>query len=343
MKRFNCPFYKEVIKTLSITLNLIIFALVLSGCGILPKEEEVHTSSIIACDKVDYDIHEVKKGNLVYKIDGKGNFMSPKYYDCTYDFGGDIIKAIHAKEGDSVKKGDILVELDKGDLEYQLKEQKLRLEAAKISYSSLSKISNSDTEKAKLLITLEKEKLESIENELATKKIRAAMDGTIIFSPNLKPGERIPIGEVLFRIANPKDLQLMFVVKKDEDISTLKENMNVKILYDNKEYKGKLVSPAYDIIKKNKEFSNEGWWIAMDNLPNGAGFGNSVDMTLEVINIKDVISIPKKAIKVKDEKHYVIVLENNVRTKKFVEIGAESDVNIEIKKGLKEGDKVILN
>lgn len=343
MKRFNCSFYKEVIKTLLITLNLVIFTLVLSGCGILPEEEEVHTSSIIACDKVDYDIHEVKKGNLLYKIEGKGNFMSPKYCDCKYNFGGDIIKAVYAKEGDSVKKGDILVELDNGDLDYQLKEQKLRLEAAKMSYNTLSKLGNSDTEKAKLLISLEEDKLRSIENELATKKIRAAMDGTIIFSSNLKHGERIITGELLFRITNPKDLQLMFVGKKDEDISTLKENMNVKVLYDNKEYKGKLVSPAYDIIKKNKEFSSEGWWIAIDNLPNGVGFGNSIDMALEVINIKDVISVPKKAIKVKDEKHYVIVLENNVRTKKFVEIGAESDVNIEIKKGLKEGDKVILN
>lgn len=339
MKGFNYPknnFYKGLKKLLTINLSLIILASAFSGCSLLPVEEEVQTSAVISLKDVDYTLYEVRKRNFVYNIQGQGVFISSNPCNCSVNFGGNSVERVMAKEGDIVKKGDVLLEFDKGDLEYQIKEQKLKLEYKKCNYEKAVSLKSSapELEKARLLLSVEEDNLNALEGELEKKQLRAPVGGMIIFSEELKPGDKVYAGLPLFKIADPNKLDLLFKEKSGKKLPEITKNTEVMLMYNNNLYKGTVLG--------NTD-SSDSYAIKMNALPQGAAMGTSIDVTLNIVNKKNVMVIPKKAIKVKDEKLYVIVIENGSRVKKDVDVGAETDNEIEITKGLKEGDKVIIN
>ena len=60
---------------------------------------------------IEVDIAEVERGIVIQKVSGSGQIRPEVEVNVSANVAGKII-ALHAEEGDSVKKGQLLVELD---------------------------------------------------------------------------------------------------------------------------------------------------------------------------------------------------------------------------------------
>jgi RND family efflux transporter MFP subunit len=90
-----------------------------------------------------------------------------------------------------------------------------------------------------------------------------------------------------------------------------------------------------------KEYITE---ISIDDLPASAGLkpGMTAEVRIQAGTYKDVLMIPVSAVSERDGKHYVYA-QNNGFEKRQVTVGESNEKFIEIKDGVKEGDKVALN
>ena len=110
-----------------------LLAATLSGCYFLPKEEEILEPPLKVPEAVAYKTYEVTTGTIARYLSGSGKFESTQSESLYYRSGGGRIREIHVKSGDDVKAGDLIVELDTGDLEYTIFRQEKAVRAAELS------------------------------------------------------------------------------------------------------------------------------------------------------------------------------------------------------------------
>lgn len=326
--------YNNNFKSL-IVIILIMSTIIFSGCGILPEESEVETSKLISQMGVDYQFGRVKRGNLTSSIKGKAYIISPKYYNYSYEYSGWVVKNVYVKKGDMVKKGDVLLKFDNDELSNKIKEQEISLEIARLEYESIkNKGNDSDIKKSLLQLEREKNKLDFLKSEMKKSIIISPMDGIIIYSLNPEKGEISKAGQIVFRISDPSQIGMVFesmygaYIPKDEKI---------EFLYGNNKYIGKTGGDYSD------DKISLGTWINLNVIPNDVQLGDSIDIELNLIYRSDILMVPIEGIRVKEGKHYVIMIEEGKRALRYVETGAESIDSVEIIKGLKEGEEIVLN
>ena len=107
-----------------------VFALLLtllSGCWLLPKEDEVLAPPVIEQQEVSYKTEVVKRGYMEKNITVTGYFVPVKMEPHYFSHGGGRIKQIYVAYGDEVKKGDLLAELLTGSLEEDIIYQQIEL------------------------------------------------------------------------------------------------------------------------------------------------------------------------------------------------------------------------
>src|SRR5690625_5768096 len=71
---------------------------------------------LVESAQVEYDIEEVKKGEIIKRLTGIANFVPVGNENLYFEQEGGRLKKIHVAQGDLVKKGDILIEIDSGNL-----------------------------------------------------------------------------------------------------------------------------------------------------------------------------------------------------------------------------------
>ncbi|KAA6224692.1 efflux RND transporter periplasmic adaptor subunit [Campylobacter sp. LR264d] len=81
----------------------------------------------------------------------------------------------------------------------------------------------------------------------------------------------------------------------------------------------------------------------VQNNDNFLRIGMSLENEIVVNSVKDILAVPTYLIKNDRGGYYVDILENGVRTKKYVTLGAKDSLNTQILEGLNEGDKLIMS
>ncbi|MCL4395383.1 MAG: biotin/lipoyl-binding protein, partial [Chloroflexi bacterium] len=82
----------------------------------------------------------VTRGSLVATVSAAGNVSAPSTVDVAFASSGKVLK-VDVKVGDTVKKGDALMQVETADLDSALKTAQLTLEDAQASYDS-AKVDN---------------------------------------------------------------------------------------------------------------------------------------------------------------------------------------------------------
>lgn len=167
--KFISIFYKIIIKEKVMfekrTICLIfcvIFAL--TGCNILPKEEEVLAPPLVKETEIKYDTIDVIRDDLYKKIIGAGTFVSIEHQELFFKNKSGRLKVIHVKNGQEVKEGDIVAELFNEDIEKKIEMQELSIQKAKIRLDKLTKSNNKDALRVKEIdYELQKMKLKDLE------------------------------------------------------------------------------------------------------------------------------------------------------------------------------------
>lgn len=348
------------------TLILMIgMALSIISCGKKEDADDVIKLPIIEANKIKYSTETARSGYLAIKQNVFGEVGYP--FITTLSFSGveGNIKEIKVEQGQEISTGDVIAIIESGEYEKELQEQKNKTEQARLRVEVLvgEKADKDEISFAKIDHEIELAKLEKAQQNLANCTLKSPMNGRIEWLEEFFEGQHIKDGELICGIA---DTTKPFVYFYNEDASMFRHGMSATIITDDDSYKGKVISaPASAPYGASHEAANmviidlidE---IKLDNLeksPNlpednrdesrrdGIAPISEGKVIVEIIieERDGAIIIPSAAVLKFSGRQYVNLLMGDVKIETNVEVGLETEKDVEIISGIREGDKVILN
>lgn len=321
-----------------------------SGCQyILPAEEEPLAPPLIEPKEVDYKTVNVERGDMVSSVQGMGRFESASMADVHFTASGGRIKNKAAKVGDKVKKGDVLIELDVGDLEYSLQRERLRLQQMENNYASLKKAMRYASDKTALTnagIDLEMQKLtiQQLEEQKTNATLLAPFDGVVLYVTSANQGTWVDAYATLVRVADQSEKVLTY--SNESNRASFQIGMKVDVtLKDKSTVTGEVISAPFDRGMLDTEELAK---IVYIKLPDSAlakvSVGEEAKVVLVLAERKGVLKLPRNVIRNYQQRKYVQVLDvdDKVKVERDVEVGLETTTEAEILSGLEEGEQVIV-
>ncbi|PKL79278.1 MAG: hypothetical protein CVV25_08525 [Ignavibacteriae bacterium HGW-Ignavibacteriae-4] len=170
--------------------------------------------------------------------------------------------------------------------------------------------------------------------------IKAPFQG-VIGDLDMSVGQRVNPGEKLFKLLDISKLRIDVGVLESEITEIAKDN-TAKITVTalpNQKYIGRVVfvSPYIDPINKTCKVT-----VEINNPDAKLKPGMFAQVNIETESLKNKILIPKDALLVRDRRNLVFVLEEKLARWKYVDIGEQNDLFIEILKGVVPGEDVIV-
>ncbi|SEP10657.1 efflux RND transporter periplasmic adaptor subunit [Paenibacillus sp. OV219] len=334
---------------LRLTLAGTIAVSLLSGCSLLPAEEEALQPPILAKKEEVHDTAVVTRGNMELYLTSIATASSDTNNNVSFTESGGILKKLHVQEGDKVKKGDPIAEIDTGDLPLQIKLQKLTVEQRSLQYSDAVK-NGADKDQIQFAkIDLEKEQLQlgSLEKRYAKALLLAPLDGIITYLNEMKPGEAVEAQRVMAVISNPSKVNFVYEATDVSKISAVKPGIEVALTFDDKTYKGKVIQTPASAPKSDVESiqrrNARALIIAMDAPKPQVQIGTMADIKLFIEKRDNVLVIPRDALQTMFGRNYIETIDNDRVKEVDVEVGLKTNDQVEIKQGITEGQKVIID
>lgn len=175
-------------------------------------------------------------------------------------------------------------------------------------------------------------------------RIIAPFDGTIMIVGPL-PGDQVSPGAQAFRIDDVSRL-LVDVQISEIDINTIKMNQPVTMTFDailGKTYEGVIVEVGQvgNVVQGAVNFTIT---VELTNSDAAVRPGMTAAVNILVKEVKDVLLVPNRAVRIVDGERVVYVLIDGIPVMTNIRLGSSSDTVSEVLNGdLKEGDLVILN
>lgn len=338
----------SIAKTLSLIVALLMIAMA-SGCQyILPKEEEPLPPPLVQPKDVVYTTVAVTRGDMVSSVQGVGRLESVRMVDVYFSAGGGRVKSINAKYGDSVKKGDVLLQLDTEDLDYRMQVENLRLQQMENNYAVLEKAMKRARDKtqltnAKIDLDIEKLNIKQMEQQKSDATLIAPIDGSVVYVTTANQGSMVDAYTTLVRIADPSVKMLAY--EDDANRSQFQVGMKVQVTLnsDGTTSEGEVVSTPFERDKFDDEKLAKMLFIKVpDDFLKNSQVGDEAKIVLVLAERKGVLKLPRNVVRTYLQRRYVQVLVNNVKVEKDVQVGLETPTESEIVSGLQEGDKVIV-
>lgn len=253
---------------------------------------------------------------------------------------------INVKEGDIVRKGDILARLDDADLRAQLREE----EAKAANFASEFKraegliksgaIAKESYDQRKTNLTQSQARIATLEEQIRQLALIAPLDGTVLWR-DVESGEVKSAGAEIFWVGPPRPLRLNAEID-EEDIPKIISGQRVLITADafpGEALEGKIdrVSPKGDTVNKS--------YRAYMSLPDDTKL--MIGMTVETNTIiktkENALLVPVEAV---DDGPALWIAAKENGGYKARKIAVKTDIrdeeHAEITAGVKDGDRVIL-
>lgn len=353
-------------------LGLVLVAtLTVSGCGLLPAEEELPKAPVVqTMDENYFTMAEVKKGTVRNYVSERCVYQYQATQSLSFGYGGETIKATYVTVGQKVHAGDVLAELANDDLEEQIEDLRKRSEeltleveyvngcleiekerqalakryGKKYDDTRLTQLQNNydDVSGQKYIVDLQ---LGELETQLKGRRLVAGIDGIVEYVKEIPPwlNGRINANERYITIRSEK---MAFSV--DANSPEIYEFGKVfTITTDKGDYECEVVK-----IKRPTEGKGGSTMITLEPLKPDENLevGLVGNLICETERADNVLYIPTAAIRTIDDKTAVYATdETGLRSIRYIEIGIsvhmkpnQDDNRTEVISGLSLGDKVIM-
>jgi len=345
-------------------------AVLCSGCGLLPAEEELKKAPVVqTVDEEYFTTAQVKVGNIRDYMSERCTYQYQASQSLSFDIGGESIKETYVTYGQKVFAGDVLAELSIESIEDELKtsreeyakleeetayyEGMLNIEKERASLAkqygrsydedNLRKATNAYEECAGRKYVAEL-RLSELEADINARRLVAGIDGVVDFIREIPAwfNGRVNAHEKYISIHSEKT---GFVFSSyDTDIYEFGDVYT--IVTDNGSYECEVVK-----IKRPVDGAGSTTIVLEPLRPDeNLAIGTMGDLIIETDSRTNVLYIPTYALRTIDGKDAVYVTDDKgLRTIRYIEIGlsvdgkADPDENrTEIISGLSAGDTVIL-
>ncbi len=327
-----------------------------------------------------YQTMLVRKGDLQQSVLATGKLDALRKVDVGAQVSGQL-KTLSVNIGDKVKKDQLLGVIDPEQAENQIKEveatlmelraQRRQAEAEmKLARVTLSRqqqlartqaVSRQDLDTAATELAVKEAQLGTIDaqikrNQASLSTAKTNLDYTRITAPiagevtqiTTLQGQTVIAAQQAPNILTLADLSTMLVKAQvsEADVIHLKPGLKAwfTVLGDPlTRYEGRLK----DILPTPEKINDAIFYYARFEVPNPQGVLR-LDMTAQVHiqlgGIDDVLTIPLAALgePVGDNRYNVTLLRNGETREREVTIGARNDTQVEVVKGLEEGDEVVI-
>ncbi len=256
-----------------------------------------------------------------------------------------VVTAIHFEEGQLVKQGDLLVELDNREVKAELAVAQASYDKVKSQYERSKSLRATqvvsaaeldelaaDVRKAEADVTVARTRLDHC-------SIRAPISG-VVGLRHISLGSLVSTETMITTLDDLSKVRLDFGVP-EMFLATIREGMTVSAVtgvYPDNEFIGSVVSidSRVDAVTRSvtvvAELANE------DGLLKPGMF-----MNVALQRSRDnVVMIPEEALAPRSGRQYVYVVEDGVATEKEVSLGVRTPGRVEITTGLVPGETVVI-
>ncbi len=335
---------------------------------LVPKEELPPTLELHEPEPRIFDTALVQRGDLIEILRIRCEYSSIREEQLAFDASGLMIENIYINTGDEVQKGDVLMELEMGELDNELalctetlENLQLQLEQTNVlmqqAYSAheayLATLSDQQlktsmtaaevvlpyTEEIRLLsdkIHIQKLSKQEIETEIEKRKLVAGFDGVVSYVRSVEKGSIVQRGVNHITIS---DNEQPAFISSNEDKGLFAEGDEAQLLIDEIYYTVKAISAEDETSPEDQQ---KYFFTVVDEdviIPDGS-YGH-----IEVVikEAYDVLYLPKDAIKFLNGQTTVYYQnENGIRDFKYVTVGELIDGFYEIKDGVTQGEQIII-
>ena len=324
---------------------------------------------------------EATRGDIEYVVTALGNLQPRHYVDVGAQVSGQLVR-LHVDVGDQVSEGDLLAEIDADvqqarveagraqlvALQAQLAERQAQLALARQQFQRQERLLADDATsedafqiaRATVLTTeaqiralqaqieQNRSSLRAEEATLGFTRIFAPMDGVVV-SMEARQGQTLnanQVAPILMRIADLSTMTVWTEVS-EADVSRLRAGMPAyfsPLGMPGTRWEGQLrqILPTPEIL------NNVVLYTALFDVDNSDG-RLMTQMTAQVFFVldeaRDVVRVPVSAVQpLRGGKGLVTVItRNGQREQREVETGVSDRITVEIRRGLEEGETVLVN
>ena len=315
----------------------------------LEKAVAEQDPSMVAENRPIVTTAQVERTDFKHFVEIQAAVEADDYVDATSEVAGRITK-LTVEEGDNVRRGQLIAQLDLEQLKKQMAELEKSLELANTVYERQKRLwdQNIGSEIQYLEAKNNKERLEksieTLEYQMSKAKVYAPASG-VVETVFLQTGELASPGMPIIQILNPRKLKAVADVPENY-LRAVKEGETVTVEFPalDQEQQARITLIGRTIDPANRTFKVEAALSKTSSLvkPNLLAV-----MYIKDEQIDDVVTIPLEMVQQEvGGKDYVYVIgegeDGPLARKVYVKTGESYEGNIVIKEGLEGGETLIM-
>lgn len=351
---------------------LMLPLLTLSSCALLPEEEVLRTAPLVEPYVGEqFDTVTVERGDLILTENVSCRYVPVQTAKLSFSLGGEYIDQIMVEAGDSVKKGQLLGQLQLEDLENRIEDtenviaelnlqmnhvrelQQLELRRFEITSRSMEEMEKQEAF-SKLqedynvrlgelndALSLQQLALDTLRADLDERRIFAPFDGTVTFVSNVSDGEMSVFGSHMITLV---DSTMSLFRAETEFWNYFSSGDECEIVVDKKTYPAVVTDEESLGLEPTEHAEGKSAFVYF--MLKEPSFeledGDRGRITLMLDQRLDVLHIPAKAVSSANGQPIVYYRrEDGMKAYKPVETGLTVGERIEIVSGLIEGESII--
>lgn len=309
----------------------------MAGCNNNEAVAEEIRLPIYGAEEITYEIATAQYMDIS-ETKSMGAEIGYPFADNLYYPANAQVVSFSVVKGKNVEEGQILAELDSGDLDYEISNQQTIVNTA---YTA----SLSGGESARLQYEIEQYTLDMMLAEKEKYIIRAPYDGKVVSIERVTAGDQVEAGSVCCSIA-PADGVQVFI--DGRDAAKFRYGQSVVVKIDGTEYPAKVVmAPDVAPATADNRATNRAIFQLDNNAieslitDNPAALAAGWATVYQTTEKKNVLAVPDSAVKTTGSTSSVTLLDGDERYRFNVTIGTSLGGFTEIIDGIAEGDTVI--
>ncbi len=296
--------------------------------------------------------YEIKEKVFNSYMEAQANLKTRKNILILPEFQG-TLEQIFVNEGQNVKKGKLLAEINDSGLKEQLEQLTIQANFAKENFERTERLWNNNIGseiqflKSKTDFESSQKMVEQMKDRLAKTKIYAPFDGEVDEIISNQGSNLIPGVSQILRLVNLDKIYAEASVS-EKYISFIEEGTEaiVQVPLLGKEIKSQIIQTGNFINPSNRTFRVE---VPVENIDNKIKQNLDAKIKINIYSKKDAVVIPLRIVREDASgRNFVYVMNQDVKegvyitAKTFISLGNKNNTDVEVTEGLKIGDMLVL-
>ncbi len=308
----------------------------------------------VAKKKKTLSTYTVKKGRVISTLDLAGVVDFEKEANLRFQTSG-LLSWVGVKAGSSVRKGQAIASLDRRQLYRQLKKALNNYYNTRLDFEDTQDEYRDILDKTPRIKRILERSQKNLDNAVLNVElehlawqlavIKAPFSGVIDALTLPQAGVNITPSQATFRLVDPHSA--FFEAEVDElDLSKVKVGQKVEIsldAYPQASLSGKVKYISYQPTKGKSGSMVYLAKIVFDQLPRDFSLRSGLNgqAHLKLAEKDNVLVIPEEYLNYENGRSYVWLKKGKKKEKHFIQVGLESDEEVEVTQGLKPGDVIV--